>query len=77
LDAAAPTLPTAATRVGAPYLPGERVFDSVSGQDGAVVACSRASAPGAASVCVRLDDGTSVARQPEQLIGRPTPPVPK
>lgn len=77
LDTSAPTLATAATRVGAPYLPGEQVFDSVSGKDGTVSACSRVGPAGSVLVCVRLEDGSIVTRPPEQLIGRPTPPIVK
>jgi hypothetical protein len=53
-------------------LPGEAVFDAVSGLDGIVTACSRAAAPGALSVCVQLEDGTNVVRRRDDLIGRPT-----
>lgn len=70
---AAPSLPTASSRVGAPFLAGDLVFDSVSGQDATVTACSSVASPRALSVAVCLEDGTPAVRRPDQLIARTEP----
>jgi hypothetical protein len=52
-----------------------RVFDSVLGKEGRVEASPPSAAKGSRVVFVRFDDGGLVAREPELLIVRPTPPA--
>jgi hypothetical protein len=67
---------SAEQRMGLAFAPGDRVFDTVSGQEGTVHhAVSRT--PGAVVLfSVDLDAGSAVVRIAEELLARPTPPVP-
>lgn len=54
---------------------GTRVFDTVLGRNGVVESPVPSAAKTSSVVFVRLDTGGLVARPPEKLIVRPTPPV--
>jgi hypothetical protein len=76
LSSAAENL-TARRLGGQKFLVGDRVFDAVSGSAGVVVAKTAAISLDAKAVAVLLDTGATVARQPGDLIWRPTPPEAK
>ena len=54
---------------------GARIFDSVSGLEGTVLAASGLGAVGAGEVEIRLEGGLLARRRPDLLIVRPTPPA--
>lgn len=65
---------SAAARLGLPFLPGDRVFDTASGFEGVVADCVTTGQTGQLRLCVTLGDGRSVERTVAQLIARPSLP---
>jgi hypothetical protein len=63
---------TAEQRLGLPFTPGDRVFDTLSGSHGRVARVDPAPAGGSIAVLVQLDDGMIVTREPSTLIDRPS-----
>lgn len=66
---------TTAARIGLPFAPGDRVFDTVSGSIGIVEASPIALNADLALVYVRTDAGGLLVRGASQLVARPTPPA--
>lgn len=63
------------TRLGAAFAPGDRVFDTVTGQLGTFVYVTPIGTGFQANYVINLDAGDQVVRRPTQLIKRPTPPA--
>lgn len=66
---------TTAQRLGAPFNPGDRVFDTGGGFSGTVEASPTPAPGGSALVYFRTDTGQLFATTPDKLIPRPTPPA--
>jgi len=66
---------SAEQRLGLPFAPGARVFDTLSGLSGRVARVDPAPAGGAIAALVQLDDGMIVTRDPATLIERPSRPT--
>lgn len=59
---------------GRQFLAGDRVFDTVSGKEGAIEASAAGAASAVPLYSVRFADRTMTIRAADQLIPRPTPP---
>lgn len=65
---------SAERRLGCKFAPGDRVFDTVVGEEGTVERSVGAQGAAVEIVDVRLSGGRLVARRVDQLVARPTPP---
>lgn len=74
IGAAARPPATTAHRIGAAFVPGDRVFDAVSGQHGTVEASPIALQADPSLVYVRTDTGSLIVRAASKLVARPSPP---
>lgn len=62
-------------RLGLAFAPGDRVFDTVSGEEGTVIRGLANGAGQSAALVVALPSGGEVNRSPSQLVARPRPPA--
>ena len=66
---------TTADRIGAPLQPGDRVFDTVTGERATVTSGPIATMGLQQQVNIQFEDGETAVRRVAQLLRRPTPPA--